>query len=658
MVLRQDRHDDHPSVTHGQAAPADTVDRWLTVAVVILYVVLVLAGVTTSSIGASSLRADPEEAHTDTIGDVQWIRSDEYNVNTPIALSVVATGSGPTLSPLSAPAEVVQRYALGFFQSVAYPDIWLLRAGAFLPDHMVFAAYWWLPSLLVLLMMPPWFRLLGAASSLGWLAGALVVLAPSNWWWSFQPSQQMAFTLTGCVALLAASERFSRGQLLVPAAQAGLAGVLLAGLPSRYLPWAIVLGLTVLLATVLRVVTTGTRRGRLLSLGMAGGVAVVVGIAALLEGRTGLEALASTVYPGSRRASATAQPFDVVFGAPFLGELSSSEPVGTNASELSTAPNVAFLVFAVVVAALPRWPRRADLPALAVGGIGLVWLFWGLISLGNVGSALPVLSLVLPERAVQVAGILGVISLCLTLSRLQPVRWHVPTVAALMCGLVTAYAGSLALVGPLPEMRRSLVLAAATGVAVAVMLLVRWPNRWFPVVVGVGLSAGVVAVASPLQRGLADLRGSEAAEYVAAAGEQARTDGALWASDLVPFDVLMLANGLPSLSGLQRSGPDAGQWRRLDPSGAAEESWNRGGGYVVLSWDEGGPTKISDNGFDSIEVTVDPCVLAQSFPELSTVAAVERLRGSCLQEATTLLWSGRRVYVYNVVGDVADAGTS
>jgi hypothetical protein len=186
-------------------------------------------------------------------------------------------------------------------------------------------------------------------------------------------------------------------------------------------------------------------------------------------------------------------------------------------------------------------------------------------------------------------------------------------------------------------------------VALAVLLLVRYPGRWFPIAVAVGLAAGVVAVASPLQRGLADLRDSEAATYLSRAGEEARSTGTLWASDLVPFDVLMVANGVPSLSGLQRSGPDVDQWRRLDPGGDAETSWNRGGGYVVFRWDEGSPTRITDNGFDSVEVTVDPCTLARAFPELTAVASVEPLGGSCLEPTAALTWSGRTVTVYSVL---------
>lgn len=629
---------------------AGRVDLWLTVAVLLLYLALVLTGSTTSSIGIGSLREDPSAPAPDTTGEPQGIRSDEFNVFSPIALSMTATGSEPSLSPLSAPAEVLHRYHGGSaFQPIAYFDTWLLRMGALLPDDIAFAAHWWLPSLLILLVMPVWFRLLGAASSLGWLAGALVVLAPANWWWSLQPSRAMAFTLAGCVALLAAHLRFSRGQVLVPVMQAVLAGVLLAGLPSRYIPWALLLGSGLLAATGLRVVTTGSRRGQLLSLGIAGAVTALVGLGALWEGRVGLEALSGTIYPGSRREGAAAQPVDVLLGAPLLGELSQSEPQGIVASELATAPNVAFLALAFVLAALPRWPRRDDLPMLGLITVGLMWLAWGMVDLANVGPNLPIVSLVTPARAVQVVGILGVIGLGLGLSALGRTPWHLPVVAAVVCGLATAYAGGIALQTSLPEMRRLLPLATAAGVALAVALLIRYPRRWFPVVITAGLAAGVVAVASPLQVGLGDLRNSEAARYVADRGAEARRSGTLWASDWGPFDALLMANGVPSLSGLQRAGPDREQWMRLDPDGAAEDSWNRGGGYLDFDWQEGGETRIRDDGFDVVRVSTDPCTLAEAFPELRTVASVFPLPSECLREATVLEWSGLNMHVYDVI---------
>ena len=75
-------------------------DRWATVLMLVFFTMLVLGGVTTSSIGTLQLTQDPAHPTTEQWGQPQSIRSDEYNVGTPIALSIMSTGGVPTLSPL------------------------------------------------------------------------------------------------------------------------------------------------------------------------------------------------------------------------------------------------------------------------------------------------------------------------------------------------------------------------------------------------------------------------------------------------------------------------------------------------------------------------------------------------------------------------------
>ncbi|WP_347041249.1 DUF7654 domain-containing protein [Brachybacterium nesterenkovii] len=129
----------------------------------------------------------------------------------------------------------------------------------------------------------------------------------------------------------------------------------------------------------------------------------------------------------------------------------------------------------------------------------------------------------------------------------------------------------------------------------------------------------------------------------------ARARGELWASDSLPINALMLANGVPAYTGLQRSGPDAEAWRALDPSGRSESSWNRGGGYVNLNRVEGAPTTISDDGYDSIYIQADPCTLAQTEPRISTVISTVPLASStCLVQRRTLTFSGTTHRIYEV----------
>ena len=175
-----------PATVEGSAASAPVTERtprWhraLIAVVLAAYLLAVAFGASTSSISMPHLTESAQELTDAHLGDLQPIRSDEYNVGTPIQLSMLATGGAPTLSPLGAEASLVHRYPVGPVQTLVFWDVLPFRLGGIIPDAMLFAAHWWLPSLLVLVCMPSWFRLMGASRGMGWLAGALVVLAPAN----------------------------------------------------------------------------------------------------------------------------------------------------------------------------------------------------------------------------------------------------------------------------------------------------------------------------------------------------------------------------------------------------------------------------------------------------------------------------------------------
>ncbi|MCQ1955060.1 hypothetical protein NNX39_00890 [Arthrobacter sp. zg-Y826] len=632
-----------------------TGDNALRVVVVAAYAVMVLLGATTSSIGMGHLRQDPENPLGTQLGLSSGIRSDEYNAYSPIALSVMATGGAPTLSAMGARADLVHRFTSGgFFESFVFFDSGLLKLAGFLPDANVFAAHWWLPVLLLLLMMPKWFEQVGGTRRMGWLAAGLIALSPCVAWWSMMPVALIAYTLTGSSLMITAYHRFNRGQRLV-AALAGLAGgILIAGMPSFYTPWSLVLGLPVLVASTLWILTrAGSLWTRIRPVLLTGVTAVVFGIGILVENSEGLNALFSTVYPGSRRSSAEAQPFALLFGAPALSPLQNgSVPVQANASELSTSFAVAFIWIAVLLAGSRLVPSvRRGIAAWTVLAFGLVWLGWCLVDLGSLGEKIPLLNLVPSVRSAQVVGVLGVIAVCLLLSMVDGRRWKTAVVAALISGAVTAYAASQMQAQYLPDMRFLVIPVAGAAVAVVVLCVTRYPHRSWPVALAVVLAALPVYRANPLVFGLGDLRESETAKVLYEAGTEARDNGTFWASNLGSFDTVSLANGVPTLSGLQRSGPDMEMWQRLDPDNEFEEAWNRGGGYVPFKWAPGAETNITTNGFDVTFVEVDPCVLADAMPELGHIASTTELQVDCLQAERTLQWSGSPVYTYRVLQD-------
>ncbi|MCU1573191.1 MAG: hypothetical protein JWO93_1273 [Micrococcaceae bacterium] len=628
-----------------------THDRIIRIAVLAAYVVLVLTGATTSSIGMPHLREDPGSPLGTEWGGPRGIRSDEYNAFSPIALSVMATGGAPTLSPLGARADLVHRFSSGgFFESIVFFDAQLLKTATFLPDSMVFAAHWWLPMLLFLLFLPTWFAQLGASRRLGWLAAGLIALSPSVAWWSQMPVALMAYTVTGCSLMLSAYTGFRNGRRVLPWLLAVVGGVLLAGIPTFYTPWSLVLGLPVLVASVAWILTRiDSWWSRIRPVLVTGVVAAVLGAGTLLENASGLQALLETVYPGSRRSSGTAQPLALLFGAPFLNPLQQGvEPTGINASEISTSFTLCF-AWLLVLLATARFTRqwRDHVATGTVLFFAAVWLAWTTVNFGPAGDTLPLLNYVTPPRAAQVVGILAVLAVCLLLSAMtESPPWRAAVVAGLSVAALSAYAGSQLQQGYLPGLQLYEVLVPALAAGTAVMLVTRFPRNPLPMVLALVLAALPVWAANPVIFGLGDLRASDTARELFDAGKQAREGGEVWASDLGPFDTVLLANGVPSLSGLQRSGPDQAMWKALDPDNKFESAWNRGGGYVPFHWTPGAETQITTNGFDTTFVAIDPCVLAREVPNLSHVASTVPLSGSCLSLEKELEWAGQTLSVY------------
>jgi hypothetical protein len=379
-------------------------------------------------------------------------------------------------------------------------------------------------------------------------------------------------------------------------------------------------------------------------------VALIFGVGTLLENRDGINALLDTVYPGSRRSTGEAQPFGFLFGAPSLSELKDAVPVGSNQSEMSTAFTITF-VWAVLVwlalKAVGSW--RENVVPLVLALFGGVWLLWCTFNFGPLGAKVPLLNYVQPARAAQVCGIIGSLLVAVLLSRLpRSPGWRLPLIAAISTGLITAYAGSQLQLTYLPTASRTEMLLAAAGVATAVFFVTSFPKSVYPVGIAALLAFIPVLGSNPLIFGLGDLRESTTAKYFYDEGKTSRENGTLWATDRAAVDTLMLANGVPSLTGVQRSGPNAEKWSVLDPEQRFANDWNRGGGFIQFVWTPGMPKSFANNGGDRTIVHIDPCDLKRAVPALTKITATQEISSPCLTFERELMWSGQSTRVYSV----------
>jgi hypothetical protein len=631
-------------------------DRLEVIVPLLGYLVVTLAGITTSAIGIAALRARPGHPLGLMLGAARQLRTDEWLTEAPIELGVLAHGS-PMVSPLAHKPDLIYQVSSGgFFETLLFFEGNLLRLGPWVPDSMAFAAFRAFPILLVLLTMPPLLRRFGVNRQLSWLAVVLTLLAPAALWWSFFPIRVLAFGVTGSYLLILARDRFLRRSLVPGVLCSVAAGACMARLGTYYVPWGLTIGVPVGAATAAYLLShrAAWRSGlHALWIGVLSAVVLIGGT--FWENHDALKSELGTIYPGLRRVSGAALDPLKLFGAPGLGVMQGHvDPVMLNKSEISSA----FLVAGVW--ALVLWAhRRRDLTtperwvAGVLAGATLLWTSWAMVDWGTLGSKVPVLSVVLPSRAAQTVGFLATLLACVVLSQTtREGRRRTWLLAGGVSALVTAY-GVSSLQHAFPHQSTTSVWVTSLVTGALVAAVTRWPDRWVPVI-AVALACGLIGYkVNPIIFGLGDLRDTRAAHTVQDLGTKARADHTLVVTDYQMTAALLVANGVPSLAGYQVTGPVRSAWHRLDPSGRYEDNWNRGASYLRFTFDgkPGQAPVVTNPGPDFVFVSVDPCTLPRYFP-VSHIVSPTHLRQSCLTQVGTFRWSGvvNRVYQLNPTG--------
>lgn len=618
----------------------------------LLLIIVTLTGATTSSIGIDSFRENPDEPQGVMWGEGQPIRTDEWLTQAPIELAVLATGRSQPSWPSQEPDLIYQISSGGWFESLMFFEGNLLRFGPWLPDAPLFAAFRIFPLFLLLLSLPPLLRRMGATRPLAWLAVSLAVLNPASAWWSFMPVRILAFSAGGSYALVLARDAWLGHRRKTAIAWAGLAGLLLARLVSYYFPWSVTVGVPLVVTTVaFLLAAAGTRRAGAIVIGVGAiaGVAVLGGM--IWDNLPALRAELGTVYPGQRRSTGVAaQPLHL-FGAPGLRlNHTAFPPVFINQSENATAYTICLIWAAVIW----RWMRPAAARAQHVATVALaislaIWIPWITISWNDVGTHVPLFNLVPSMRVLQTLGVSAGILLCLVLSRVPRRQRALSLTVAAACAVATAYGVSdVGRAIPILSFTEIVVASLVTGTLIAI--LTYWRSTWGVLLVAAG-SLVLVAPVNPIIFGLGDLRDGHSAEVAQRIAADARARGVTVAADHTYTGGLLIANGAPMLSGNQVTGPKRARWAVLDPTGGAEEAWNRGASYLVFHFDgrRGAAPEVTSPHTSTILVSVDPCTLRKGEPRLGYIVSnFPKLDYPCLTQTESFTWGGDERYVYRV----------
>ncbi len=619
----------------------------------VIYAALIIVGVTTSSIGAPFLREDPAAPLGFQLGQSQLIRSDEYNTESALWLGQMAEGFAQLHDPLSVSPAYFAQLPAGPVSGIVFFDGTLLMLGPWLPDAMLFAMKWWLPTVLLFIGMPVWFKQITGKYRWGYLAAVLIFFSPSSMWWSGRPVNTIGFIVAGCALGIFAARRLVGGQWIAGVLSVGAAGILLARFPSYYQPLAIVVGPPIVLATAgyLFFANHGVRN-RLLALGPLALSGAAFTLFTALENWDSLSAVLATVYPGDRRSTGQGQEIGAVFGATNFGWMESvgTTALNTNQTEIASSFTILLVVIGFAFVA-QRWNSdRATAAALIpLVVLATFWLTWCTVSWGAVGEMIPLANRVPYYRATNATGFVATIAFCLYMTQWRtPQRRAVPAVAGGVAALASAVAGSSLQAIYLPDLATWMIWLSAAAVGLVIFALLQWPDRWYSLAAA-GLAASVMtATAVPVLFGLADLRASDAASDFLSAGRQAREAGAVWATDSFYVDALLTATGTPSLSARQQMGPDRHNWLRLDPEGTNENTWNRAGMYYTFDWTNAPEIKFSNPSPDILVMTASPCTVAQRIPELDHIVSGKELDMECLELTGEFNWSGSQHWIYAV----------
>ncbi len=631
----------------------------------VVYVVVVLSGATLSSLGISGLREDPADPLGTQWGQAREIRSDEYLTQSSQELAVLATGHS-THSLLARGPDITFQLSSGqLAESLLFAEYNLLRLGPVLPDEQLFSAVRNFSLLLLALTLPPLLRRFGASTPTAWLAFALTVLAPVTLWWSLTPVRLISHASAGCLFLLLAHEQWLRAAdkgrtALRRTGALGLAaagGVLLARFGTCYVPWYITIGTPLVVATGLFLVREAPRRAALVVLGTGAAAGVATLGAAFWQNWPAVEATLNTLYPGQRRETGVVAEAWALFGTPGLYQLQDGAlPSVLNQPEITSAYTLCGL--------WALWLLRRGLPGAtpsmraACWGLALTtgfWALWCTISWGSLGAHIPGVNLVPPGRAAQSVGFGSAMLLAVALARAPRQGRIIALVPAAICAGVTLY-GLRDLQGIMPSLPTLAVVVATVTVAALVWLLTVHP-RGLPVALACLVLLYPVVRVNPVLIGLGDMRDSESAVLAAEVGDRARAAGKFIATDTTTTSALFVANGAPMITGWQISGPNEGQWRKLDPTGQYEGAWNRGASYLTVAFPpERAPAPVVVSPFpDVIQVQVHPCEFPDSL-RLGWIVTSARHRGGCLELERELRWSGQVHYLYAVrAGEGRDA---
>jgi hypothetical protein len=633
--------------------------------VALAFGIVVAAGITGSSSGyyysSVSEGTDPNLI----IGEPRAIRSDEWNIGTPLSIGQVQQGlpevnrSLPGGQDAAIPMDLPRRDWSVIFRPHHFGHL-------ILPLDSAFSWAWWIP-LAVMLIAAYQFvvTVLPRRPELAALAAIGLGTAPFFQWWfqtvSFWPT---AWGLTVMTAVLWALRSPSRPARWGFAIAAGYLTVVMAmGIYVPYIvPIALVVGFFVVGTLIGRVrdhVPVRRALVRIVPIVVAGATGAAITGVWLFQNRAAVTAFLGTSYPGDRSVPAgSGNVLSVVqtLASSFSEALVNHNGfLGLNSSEASTFFLFgAFVLPCALVAAFllrGRIGGRApwELIGLAAGALLLIayalvpgWdalahvLFLdrttsvrlriglGVAAFAMIPFAIRAVEAAGPARAIRVTGIVSAALFLLS---------QVATAAAVS---VQFGVGGLTQQAPFWW-----AYALASAASIALFTYARTTIAVL-LVAAIGV-AGAVGV-NPLYRGVLDLRPTSVAKGIVAVDPQREAEWVAVGSGLPT--ALLIEDGMHSFSGTQGA-PSTVMWRQVDPHDKYRYAWNRLG---TVRWEFGAGEPVVDNPVpDVIRGTFDACSAFAQKRITYVVTDLASPDSPCLQPVKSFTLPQSTVLIFHVI---------
>lgn len=626
--------------------------RWLIFPLLALAAFAVLVSLHLS--GSSIAAADPQH-HGLISGTPRAIRSDEFQLSTPLALGS-AVQHFPSHQWIGLTDVDVAATALGVpasdWTEVVKPQDWGYFAFG---SAAGLAAAWWWPYLICALGA---YALLGLLLRRPLLAAALstaLTLTPYAGWWN-GPGLQIGFGCLTAAALLAswrARRTRSAVVLTLAAAYSGACFAL-----ALYPPWQVATAWILLAVVAGTYLDTRPPVARALWTTMAAAVTagLVAGLWALSH-RAAIAAQAATLYPGHRISSAGEGTLTQLMTAPLnfwlSGPAGRTLHAGNGPSNLSEAASawLPLPVLAVVACwAVVRLRVRATNPtdptidgaaahpphrwtSVALVAAMSLLLAWSLLPLPHIVGSLTELSRVQGARVPMVLSLGGILVLALSTDRSsRPPRW-VPG------ALVVAVAATAWLTVevrdhlPWTASKAPLLLVVASALVLASVMSALLGGRRTQNIAAVLLALyafGSWRMINPVEHGVRAVTDSAVGRELNALGIPVGSRVTVFADPSSSFRLVaqVRASGYQSLSGMTPY-PNANLMEALAPT--QRSRWNNYAQYIWADGPAGSGATITGLHGTKMLLTIDPCAPALLAAAKPVVAVTDHpVTAACL----------------------------